>query len=100
MAVDYLQKILTAKVYDVAIESPLELAPALSRRLGNRVLLKREDQQPVFSFKLRGAYNKMAHLSAARARARRDRGLRRQPRAGRGARRAEAGLRGDDRRCR
>ena len=65
MPVDYLQKILTAKVYDVAIESPLELAPALSRRLGNRVLLKREDQQPVFSFKLRGAYNKMAQLSAA-----------------------------------
>jgi threonine dehydratase len=65
MAVDYLQKILTAKVYDVAIESPLDHAPALSRRIGNRVLLKREDQQPVFSFKLRGAYNKMAHLSAA-----------------------------------
>jgi threonine dehydratase len=65
MPIDYLQKILTAKVYDVAIESPLELAPTLSRRLGNRVLLKREDQQPVFSFKLRGAYNKMAHLSAA-----------------------------------
>src|SRR3981081_4005581 len=65
MAIDYLQKILTAKVYDVAIESPLDLAPALSRRMGNRVLLKREDQQPVFSFKLRGAYNKMAHLSAA-----------------------------------
>ena len=65
MAVDYLQKILTAKVYDVAIESPLDLAPSLSRRLGNRILLKREDQQPVFSFKLRGAYNKMAHLSAA-----------------------------------
>jgi threonine dehydratase len=65
MAVDYLQKILTAKVYDVAIESPLDLAPTLSRRIGNRVLLKREDQQPVFSFKLRGAYNKMAHLSAA-----------------------------------
>jgi threonine dehydratase len=64
MPVDYLQKILTAKVYDVAVESPLELAPVLSRRLGNRVLLKREDQQPVFSFKLRGAYNKMAHLSA------------------------------------
>jgi len=56
---------LTAKVYDVAIESPLDLAPSLSRRLGNRILLKREDQQPVFSFKLRGAYNKMAHLSAA-----------------------------------
>jgi threonine dehydratase len=65
MPVDYLQKILTAKVYDVAIESPLDLAPALSRRLGNRILLKREDQQPVFSFKLRGAYNKMAQLSPA-----------------------------------
>jgi threonine dehydratase len=65
MAVDYLQKILTAKVYDVAIETPLELAATLSARLGNRILLKREDQQPVFSFKLRGAYNKMAHLSAA-----------------------------------
>ncbi len=65
MPVDYLQKILTAKVYDVAIESPLDPAPMLSRRIGNRVLLKREDQQPVFSFKLRGAYNKMAHLSAA-----------------------------------
>jgi threonine dehydratase len=65
MAIDYLQKILTAKVYDVAIETPLDLAPTLSARLGSRVLLKREDQQPVFSFKLRGAYNKMAHLSAA-----------------------------------
>ena len=65
MPVDYLQKILTAKVYDVAIESALDLAPTLSQRIGNRVLLKREDQQPVFSFKLRGAYNKMAHLSAA-----------------------------------
>jgi threonine dehydratase len=65
MAIDYLQKILTAKVYDVAIESPLDIAPTLSRRIGNRVLLKREDQQPVFSFKLRGAYNKMAQLSAA-----------------------------------
>src|SRR5438552_18035294 len=65
MPVDYLKKILTARVYDVAIESPLELAPTLSSRLGNRVLLKREDQQPVFSFKLRGAYNRMAHLSAA-----------------------------------
>ncbi len=65
MPIDYLQKILTAKVYDVAIETPLELAPTLSHRLGNRVLLKREDQQPVFSFKLRGAYNKMAHLTAA-----------------------------------
>ena len=63
MPVDYLQKILTAKVYDVAVESPLDLAPILSRRLGNRVLLKREDQQSIFSFKLRGAYNKMAHLT-------------------------------------
>ena len=60
---DYLQRILTARVYDVAIESPLEPARALGRRLGNTVLLKREDQQPVFSFKLRGAYNKMAHLT-------------------------------------
>jgi len=60
---DYLRKILTARVYDVAIESPLDPAPNLSRRIGNRVLLKREDLQPVFSFKLRGAYNKMAHLT-------------------------------------
>ncbi len=60
---DYLKKILTARVYDVAIESALEPARNLSRRLGNPVLLKREDQQPVFSFKLRGAYNKMVHLS-------------------------------------
>ncbi len=60
---DYLQKILTARVYDVAIESPLEPAKALSRRLHNKILLKREDQQAVFSFKLRGAYNKMAHLT-------------------------------------
>jgi threonine dehydratase len=59
---DYLRKILNAKVYDVAHESPLEPARNLSRRLHNKVLLKREDQQPVFSFKLRGAYNKMAHL--------------------------------------
>jgi threonine dehydratase len=61
---DYLKKILTARVYDVAVESALEPARNLSRRLHNKVLLKREDQQPVFSFKLRGAYNKMAHLSA------------------------------------
>ena len=60
---DYLTKILTARVYDVAVESDLQPARALSRRLHNKVLLKREDQQPVFSFKLRGAYNKMAHLS-------------------------------------
>ena len=61
----YLQKILTARVYDVAIETALERAPALSARLGNNVLLKREDTQPVFSFKLRGAYNKMALLPPA-----------------------------------
>jgi threonine dehydratase len=62
---DYLQKILTARVYDVAIETALEPARNLSKRLGNQVLLKREDTQPVFSFKLRGAYNKMAQLSSA-----------------------------------
>ncbi len=62
---DYLKKILNARVYDVAVESALEPARALSKRLDNTVLLKREDQQPVFSFKLRGAYNKMAHLTAA-----------------------------------
>jgi len=59
---DYLERILRARVYDVAIESPLERAPGLSKRLGNEMLLKREDLQPVFSFKLRGAYNKMAGL--------------------------------------
>ena len=60
---DYLKKILNARVYDVAIESALEPAKNLSRRLHNKVLLKREDQQVVFSFILRGAYNKMAHLT-------------------------------------
>jgi threonine dehydratase len=63
MPVDYLEKILKARVYDVAHETPLEHAPNLSARLGNRVMLKREDMQPVFSFKLRGAYNKMANLA-------------------------------------
>ncbi|MFZ9371497.1 MAG: threonine ammonia-lyase, biosynthetic [Limnohabitans sp.] len=63
MGSDYLRRILTARVYDVAQETPLEAAKGLSQRLANRVLLKREDMQPVFSFKLRGAYNKMAHLS-------------------------------------
>jgi threonine dehydratase len=62
---DYLKRILTARVYDVAIESPLEIAVGISQTLNNRILLKREDLQPVFSFKLRGAYNKMAHLSLA-----------------------------------
>jgi len=62
MATDYLKRILTAKVYDVAVESPLDSAPQISARIANTVLLKREDAQPVFSFKLRGAYNKMANL--------------------------------------
>src|SRR3989304_8196952 len=62
---DYLEKILRARVYDVAIETPLDLAPNLSARLGNRLMLKREDMQSVFSFKLRGAYNKMVQLPSA-----------------------------------
>lgn len=62
---EYLQRILNARVYDVAVESPLELAKKLSVRLGNQVWLKREDTQPVHSFKLRGAYNKMTRLSPA-----------------------------------
>ncbi|TAK90513.1 MAG: threonine ammonia-lyase, biosynthetic [Burkholderiaceae bacterium] len=62
---DYLKQILNARVYDVAQETPLEPARSLSARIHNTVLLKREDMQPVFSFKLRGAYNKMAHLDAA-----------------------------------
>ncbi|MCX7209127.1 MAG: threonine ammonia-lyase, biosynthetic [Burkholderiales bacterium] len=65
MQIDYLKKILTSRVYDVAIETPLELAPALSRRLNNQIFFKREDMQSVFSLKLRGAYNKMAHLTPA-----------------------------------
>ena len=60
---DYLELIRDARVYDVAEETPVDLASNLSRRLGNRVLMKREDLQPVFSFKLRGAYNKIAQLS-------------------------------------
>ncbi len=61
---DYLDRILNARVYDVAIESPLDAMPLLSARVGAKVLLKREDLQPVFSFKLRGAYNKIFHLRA------------------------------------
>ena len=71
MSTDYLKRILTSKVYDVAVESPLEAAPLLSQRIGNQVWLKREDTQAVFSFKLRGAYNKMANLAPAA----RDRGV-------------------------
>ena len=59
----YLKMILNARVYEVARETPLDPAPRLSQRLGNPVWMKREDLQPVFSFKLRGAYNKIAHLS-------------------------------------
>ena len=66
MTKGYLERILKARVYDVATESPLELAPGLSKRLGNRLLIKREDLQSVFSFKLRGAYNKMAGLPRKR----------------------------------
>jgi threonine dehydratase len=65
MSKEYLEKILKARVYDVAIETPLDPMPNLSRRLHSAVLLKREDLQPVFSFKLRGAYNKMVQLNAA-----------------------------------
>lgn len=63
LAQEYLRRILKARVYDVAHESPLDYAAHLSDKLGNKVLLKREDLQPVFSFKLRGAYNRMVHLS-------------------------------------
>lgn len=68
MPTEYLKRILTSRVYDVAIESALEAAPGISSRINNTVLLKREDTQPVFSFKLRGAYNKMAKLSSEQLR--------------------------------
>lgn len=64
MLEQYVKKTLNARVYDVAQETPLQVAPQLSERLGNTILLKREDLQPVFSFKIRGAYNKIARLSA------------------------------------
>ena len=66
MSLDYLKKILTSRVYDVAHETPLELSPSLSKRYGNRIFYKREDMQNVFSFKIRGAYNCMAQLGAER----------------------------------
>ena len=65
MLEQYVKKILTSRVYDVAVETPLQPARQLSERLGNQILLKREDLQPVFSFKIRGAYNKVAQLSEA-----------------------------------
>src|SRR5215469_1842855 len=64
---NYVDRILKSKVYDVAVETPLDPAPRLSRRLSNQVLFKREDLQPVFSFKIRGAYNKIAQLSETAA---------------------------------
>ena len=67
MASPYIERILKARVYDVAIESPLDAAPRLSKRIANQVLLKREDLQPVFSFKLRGAYNRIAQLAESAA---------------------------------
>ncbi len=63
MSTDYLKRILTSRVYDVAVETSLDTATLLSQRIQNTVLIKREDTQPVFSFKIRGAYNKMANLS-------------------------------------
>jgi threonine dehydratase len=62
---DYLERVLNAQVYEAAIETSLDFAPNLSRRTGNRIFLKREDTQPVFSFKIRGAYNKISKLSEA-----------------------------------
>jgi len=67
MSAEYLKRILSARVYDVALESPLDFAPLLSERLGNQIWIKREDLQPIFSFKIRGAYNKMVGLSSAEA---------------------------------
>ena len=65
MAQSYIKRILNARVYDVARETPLDAAPLLSGRIGNHAFLKREDLQPVFSFKCRGAYNKMSRLNIA-----------------------------------
>lgn len=63
MKIDYIKKILSAPVYDVAVETPIHKAVFLSKKLNNRVLIKREDLQPVYSFKIRGAYNKMIQLT-------------------------------------
>src|SRR4051812_28834615 len=65
MLQEYVKKILNARVYEAAIETPLDPAPMLSKRLGNEIFLKREDLQPVFSFKIRGAYNKVVQLTPA-----------------------------------
>ena len=100
MQTDYLEKILTARVYDVAVESPLEAAPLLSERLGHTLLLKREDMQSVFSFKLRGAYNKMVQLTPEARSARRHCGLGRQSRPGRRPGGANPGVQRRDRHAR
>ena len=63
MPTTYVKKILDARIYDLVIETPIDKAPLLSQRMNNEILLKREDLQPVFSFKLRGAYNKLRQLS-------------------------------------
>ena len=65
MPKSYVKRIQNAQIYDLVVKTPVDDAPQLSSRLGNRVLLKREDLQPIFSFKLRGAYNKMLSLSQA-----------------------------------
>ena len=65
MTVNYLNQILNARVYDVAVETPLEFTRVLSGRLNNNILIKREDLQPIFSFKIRGAYNKLVKLTAS-----------------------------------
>lgn len=62
--INYIRKILTAQVYDVAAITPIDCARLISERLNNRVLIKREDLQSIFSFKLRGAYNKMVQLTS------------------------------------
>ena len=67
MLENYVKKILSSRVYELAQETPLTPAPLLSRRLGAQVFLKREDLQPVYSFKLRGAYNKLVNLPVRKA---------------------------------
>ena len=94
MSIEYLKRILNARVYEITDETPLDPAPALSARIGNQVWLKREDTQPVFSFKLRGAYNKMALLSPEERARGCHRRLGRQPCTGRGPVGPETGLPG------
>ena len=96
MAQSYIKRILNARVYDVARETPLDAAPLLSGRIGNHAFLKREDLQPVFSFKCRGAYNKMT--TSIRLPVKRGGGcLSRQSRSRRGAGGNEAGYQSQNR---